>query len=164
MDSCRVSVLSRTPCRLFRETKIWEVILAMQALDAVHLGMDSLNIVRHVGRLLDGVERSRPDELENDGDLIALLREMIDRRGQGTVRITKVKGHAREDLVRGEQVRELDREGNNSPDEADFGRQRVDPGVIGARRNLSGECRRWHLVVHGLHRFFHCYPPRCCEQ
>ena len=44
-------------------------------------GVDNLNIVLHVGRLLDGTRGSRPVELENDGDLLALLREMIERRG-----------------------------------------------------------------------------------
>ena len=28
------------------------------------------------------------------------------------------------------------------------------PGVIDARRNLSGVCRRWYPVVSELHRFF----------
>ena len=52
--------------------------------------MDNLNVVRHVGRLLHGIESSRPVELENDGDLLALVREMIERRGEGTVRFTEV--------------------------------------------------------------------------
>ena len=47
-----------------------------------------------------------PLELENDGDLIGLVREMILRRGQGTVCITKVKGHAGESMVRQGQVGE----------------------------------------------------------
>ena len=42
------------------ESGVFVVILALQALDAVHLGVDSLNVVRHVGRLLDGIEGSRP--------------------------------------------------------------------------------------------------------
>ena len=70
------------------------VILAIQALDAVHVVVDNLNVVRHVGRLLDGIEGLRPVELENDGDLLALVREMIESRGEGTARFTKVKGHA----------------------------------------------------------------------
>ena len=52
------------------------------------------------------------------------------------------------------QVRELDRPGNNAADEAaDFGRRRVGPAVIDARRNLSGVCG-WCPVVLSLHRFF----------
>ena len=45
--------------------------------------------------------------------------------------------------------------GNDAADEAaDFGRRRVSPAVIDARRNLSGVCGRWYLVIIDLHRFF----------
>ena len=62
------------------------------------------------------------------------MREMIERRRKDTVRITQVEGHADEEMVRGEQVRVLDRVLNNRADEApDFGRRGVDPGFIDAR-------------------------------
>ena len=35
-----------------------------------------------------------------------------------------------------------------------FGRRRVSPAVIDARRNLSGVCDRWYPVLLDLHRFF----------
>ena len=45
--------------------------------------------------------------------------------------------------------------GNDAANEAaDFGRRRVSPAVIDARRNLSGVCGRWYPVVLDLHRFF----------
>ena len=50
--------------------------------------------VGHVGRVLDGIEASRPVELENDGHFLALVREMFECRGEGTARVTKVQGHA----------------------------------------------------------------------
>ena len=40
-------------------------------------------MARHVSRLCDGLEVSRPVELDNDGDLLALVREMIHHRGGG---------------------------------------------------------------------------------
>ena len=53
------------------------------------------------------------------------------------------------------RVREVDRLGNDAADEAaDFGRRRVSPAVIDARRNLSGVCGRWYPVLLDLHRFF----------
>ena len=80
---------------------------------------------------------------------------MIDLRGRGTVRVTKVKSHADEDMVFHGRVRELYRLGNNAADEAaDFGRRRVAPAIIDARRNLSGVCCRWYPVLLDLHRFF----------
>ena len=115
------------------------VILALQAAGRVHLGVDNLGVVRHVGRLLDGNVGSRPAELVKDGDLILLIGRMLRHRGWDTVRITCMKGHADERMVRDGGVREQDRVGNNAADEAaDFGRRRVDFPVIDARRNFAG--------------------------
>ena len=134
---------------------MWGVVLALQSSGAVHLGVDNLGVVRHVGRLLDGRPGSIPFELLKDGDLLLLIDRMLPLRGPDTVRISKVKGHADEAMVRNDQVREADRLGNNAADEAaDFGRRRVCNAVIDARRNLSGVCNRWYPVLLDLHRFF----------
>ena len=133
----------------------WGVILALQAKDGVHLGVDNLGVVRHVGRILNGKPPSRPFELLPDGDLLFLLHRMLHLRGFPSVRISKVKGHADEAMVRAGSVRGLDKLGNDGADEsADFGRRRVPWWVIDARRNLSGVCSRWRLLVPILHRFF----------
>ena len=130
--------LSLVLCRLFRGLSCGGVILALQSAGAVHVGVDNLSVVKHVGRLLDGGSFSHPLELVTDGDLLILIRRMIDLRGSSTVRVTKVKGHADEGLVAAGRVRELDRLGNNAADEAaDFGRRRVGLAVLDARRNLS---------------------------
>ena len=90
-----------------------------------------------------------------DGDLLLLIERMLHLRGPDTVRTTKVKGHADEDMVLHGRVRGEDKLGNDAADEAaDFGRWRVGPAVIDARRNLSGVCGRWYPVVLDLHRFF----------
>ena len=96
--------------------------LALQSSGTVHLGIDNLSVVRHVGRLLDGRCGSVPFELVKDGDLLVLIERMLQLRGLDTVRITKVKGHADEGIVSDGRVREVDRIGN---DAADFGRWRV---------------------------------------
>ena len=134
---------------------MWGIIPALQSSGAVHLGVDNLGVVRHVGRLLDGRPGSVPFELLKDGDLLFLIDRMIRLRGPDTVRVSKVKGHADEVMVRCGRVREVDRIGNNAADEAsDFGRRRVGHLVIDARRNLSGVCNRWYPVILDLHRFF----------
>ena len=79
--------------------------------------MDNLGVVRHVGRLLDGRLGSIPFELLKDGDLLLLIDRMLRLRGPDTLRISKVKGHADEDMVLNGQVREVDRLGNNAADE-----------------------------------------------
>ena len=122
---------------------------------AVHLGVDNLGVVRHVSRLLDGCRGPKPFELVNDGDLLLLIDRMLQQRGLDTVCISKVKGHADDGMVFHGQVRREDKLGNDAADEAaDFGRRRVCPAVIDARRNLSGVCGRWYPVVLDLHRFF----------
>ena len=117
-------------CLTVQRAEFWGVVLAMQATNAVHLGVDNLNVVWHVGRLLDGVSTVCPFELVDDGDLIILIRKLLSIRGEGTVCISKVKGHADEGLVRSGQVRAVDRFGYSRADEAaDFGRRRVWPDV-----------------------------------
>ena len=130
------------------------VILALQSSGAVHLGVDNLGVVRHVGRLLDGHPGSVPFELVNDGDLLLLLERMLHLRGLDIVRVTMVKGHADEGMVVDGRVRESDRLGNDAADEAaDLGRRRVSNAVIDARRNLPGVCGLWYPVILDLHRF-----------
>ena len=153
--SCRGFCSVPGPFQYVQRAELWGVILAVQSSGAVHLGVDNLNVVRHVGRLLDGRPGSIPFELLEDGDLLLLIDRMIRRRAPDTVRISKVKGHADEAMVLDGRVREVDRLGNNAADEAaDFGRRRVGDAVIDARRNLSGVCNRWYPVLLDLHRFF----------
>ena len=142
-------------CKLFKGLRFGVLFLHLQADDGVHFGVDNLGVVRHVGRILDGRLPSRPFELLPDGDLLFLIHRMLRIRGLGSVRISKVKGHADEAMVRAGTVRGLDKLGNDGADEAaDFGRRRVPWWVIDASRNLSGVCSRWRPVVLALHRFF----------
>ena len=111
---------------LVKELTCGGVILVLQSSGAVHLGVDNLGVVRHVGRLLDGHHGSVPFELVKDGDLLLLLERMLHLRGLDTVRITKVKGHADDGMVLEGRVREVDRLGNDAADEAaDFGRRKL---------------------------------------
>ena len=43
-----------------QRAELWVVVLADEAADDVHLGVDNLNVVRHVGRLLDDIQVLRP--------------------------------------------------------------------------------------------------------
>ena len=77
-----------------QRAEILGVIIALQATDAVHLGVDNLDVVRHVGRLLVVYVGSRLAELANDGDLILLNGRTLEMRGRDTVRVSEVKEHA----------------------------------------------------------------------
>ena len=56
-----------------QRAELWGIILALQASDSVHLGVDNLGVVRHVGRMLDDKPPSRPFEFLPDGDLLFLI-------------------------------------------------------------------------------------------
>ena len=52
--SCRGFVSVPGPLQTAQRAELWGgVILALQSSDAVHVGVDNLGVVRHVGRLLD---------------------------------------------------------------------------------------------------------------
>ena len=154
VSSCRGFFSVPGPLQSVQRAQMWGVILALQSSGAIHLGVDSLGVVRHVGRLLDGRHGSVPFELVKDDDLLLLLERMLHLGSLDTVRITKVQGHADEGMVLDGRVKEQDRMGNNAADEAaDYGRRRVGNAVIDARRNLSGVCGRWYPAVLDFHRF-----------
>ena len=75
--SCRGFCSLPGPLQTVQIAEFWGVTLALQASDAVHLGVDNLNVVRHVGRLLDCVPAPRPWELDDDGGFIGLIRKMF---------------------------------------------------------------------------------------
>ena len=152
---CRGFCSVPCPLQSVQRDEKWSVILALQTSRTVHLGVDNLGVVRHVGSLLSGCRRSKPFELVDDGDLLLLIDCILQRRGLDTVCVSKVKGHADDGMVQHGQVRREDRLGNDAADEAaDFGRRRVSPVVIDARRNFSWVCGRWYPVILDLHRFF----------
>ena len=153
--SCRAFVSVPGPLQTVQRTELWGSFLLFSLLMLFTLELTILVLFGMLGRLLDDYSFSTPLELVTDGDFLILLRRMIDLRGRNTVRVTKVKGHADDGMVLDGRVRELDRLGNNAADEAaDFGRRRVSPAVIDARRHLHGVCRRWYPVLLDLHRFF----------
>ena len=94
-----VTVLFLVRYRLFGVLSSEGAFLPLQAVDGIHLGVDNVGVVRHVGRLLDGSVGFRPPELVTDGDLILLIGGMLRLRGSDTVRVTKVEGDADEDMV-----------------------------------------------------------------
>ena len=52
-ESCRGYCSVPGPLQSAQRAEFWCVILALQSKGGVHLGVDNLRVVRHVGRLLD---------------------------------------------------------------------------------------------------------------
>ena len=89
-----------------------------------------------------------------DGDLVALVQYMIRTRGRHTVRVTKVKGHAKDYDVQHGHVRLIDQQGNVEADiAADLGRRHQTEVLIDARRRLLQARSYWYPVLTDLHRF-----------
>ena len=115
-------------------------------------GIDNLNVVRSIGRLLDADCLAKPLPLVKDGDLIALVQYMIRTRGQETVRVTKVKGHAKDVDVQQGRVRLIDQQGNAEADTAaDLGRRRQSAMLIDAGRWLLQARSHWYPIMLDLH-------------
>ena len=131
------------------------VISALQSSDAVHIGVDNLGVVRHCGRFLDGHHGSTPLSLLLTVIFLCLLTGCFIFGVMIRFVLLFFKGHADDGMVLDGRVRELDKFGSDAADEAaDFGRRRVGPDVIDARRILSGVCGRWYPVILDLHRCF----------
>ena len=155
VERCVLFDSIRGPVQSVQRAELWGVILALQCSSAVHLGVDNLNVVRHVSRLLEGRISGKPFELTFDGDLLIIIERMIQLRGAQNLKITKVKGHADDDMVAVGRLRVEDRIGNDLADRAaDFGRRRIPDLVIDVRRRFLSACSSWYPVVLDLHRFF----------
>ena len=143
-----VFVLVPGPLQSVQRAEMWGVILALQSSSAVHLGVDNLGVVRHVGRLLD--------------DTVILVPFLLNLSMMSTCSclligcfifvVVRRFGFLR---LRGFLMVGLGKLTGCAADEAaDFGRRRIGNAVIDARRNLSGVCCRWYPVILDLHRFF----------
>ena len=155
VDRCVLYDSVRGPLQSVQRAELWGVILALQCSSAVHLGVDNLNVVRHVSRILDGRVACRPSELTFDGDLLIVIERMIQQRGVRSVKISKVKGHADDDMVAVGRARVEDKISYDFADRAaDFGRRRVPDLVIDVRRCFLSACSSLYPVVLDLHRFF----------
>ena len=131
-----------------QRAEFWGALLAMQAYWPCHLGVDNLNVVRSIGRLLDAGCLARSLPLVKDGDLVALVQCMMRTRGRDTVRVTKVKGHAKDDDVQQGRVRLTAQQGNIETDiAADLGRRHQSDLLITARRRLLQARGYWYRIA-----------------
>ena len=154
LERCRAFLPVPGVLQTVQRAEFWGAIVALQAYWPCHLGIDSLNVVRSIGRLLDADCLAKPLPLVKDGDLVALVHYMIRTRGRDTVRVTKVKGHAKVEDVQHGHVRLIDQQSNVEADiAADLGRRHQSEVLIDARRKLLKARGYWYPVVADLHRF-----------
>ena len=158
LERCRAFLPVPGVMQTVQRAEFWGAILSMQAYWPCHLGIDKLNVARSIGRLLDYGSLDKPLPLVRDGDLVALVHYMIRTRGREMVRemvrVTKVKGHAKDDDVQQGRVRLVDQQGNVEADiAADLGRRHQTEMLINARRRLLKARSQWYPSMLDLHRF-----------
>ena len=56
----------------------------------MHVGVDNLNVVNHVSRILAGRCTSRPFSLVTDGDLLLYVQQLVCWRGIANAAVSKV--------------------------------------------------------------------------
>ena len=151
---CRVFMPVPGPLQTVQRAELWGAILALQAFSPGHLGIDNLNVVRSIGRSLDHGSLSKPLPVVKDGDLISLVHHMIRVRGQDTVKVTKVKGHATEtDVEQGRVGLEAGLGTLRLMLLRTWGRRHQLEEGMDVRRALLDARELWYPSVLQLHRF-----------
>ena len=154
LERCRAFLPVTGVLQTVQRAEFWGAIVALQAYWPCHLGIDNLNVFRSIGHFLDADCLAKPLPLVKDGDLVALVQYMIRTRGRGTVRVTKVKGHAKDDDIQHGRVRLVDLQGNVEADlAADLGCRHQSEILIDARRKLLQTRSYWYPIMTDLHRF-----------
>ena len=77
LERCRAIMSVPGPFQTVQRAEFWGATLALQAFWPGHLGIDILNVVRSIGRLLDHGSLSEALPLVKDEDLIAIIQHMI---------------------------------------------------------------------------------------
>ena len=87
-----------------------------------------------------------------------LLSNTIRTGSRHAVRVTKVKGHVKDDDVQHGHVRLIDQQGDVEADvAADLGRRHQSEVLINARRKLLQARSYWYPIITDLHSFMICY-------
>ena len=97
-EACGLYCSIPGPMQTVQRAEIWGVLAAVQGCIRMHVGVDNLNVVRHVSRIIDDECTSKPFSLVNDGDLLR-IQQLVFWREVANAAVSKVKGHADEGLV-----------------------------------------------------------------
>ena len=91
VERCVLFDSIRGPLQSVQRAELWGVILALQCSSAVHLGVDNLNVVRHVSRILEGRVPCRPFEHTFDGICLLSLKGWFTRGVFSLLRFLRLK-------------------------------------------------------------------------
>ena len=152
-ETCRLYCSAPGPFQSVQRTDTWGFLVALQGCVRVHVGVDNLNVINHVCRIVAGGRTIWLLPLLSDGDLLRLVQRLVQCRGRCGTLVSKVKGHADEGMVAMGSVKEVDRIGSNGADAtADMGRRRLHCSITDARCVVNGGCACCYPIVQELHR------------
>ena len=125
------------------------VITALQAACLVHLGVNRLNVVNHVARIISGRKPDKPNELFVDGNVLKLVQELIRASGLGN---TVISLRSEVMLMRAWPWMAESVSWRGLEMVANLGMRRVDDRVMDAGRALLRACRTscrllWTCIV-----------------
>ena len=84
----------------------------------LNIGIDNAQAVNLANRNIHCLHSRfrKPWELQPNGDIWATIENILDERGQGTTKVTKLKGHATQEHVDKKIISAEDKEGNELAD------------------------------------------------
>ena len=142
------------PLQSVQRAEYWGVILALQAFCSIQVGIDNLNVLGGVAKIVDSGITGTPLLLIMDGDFLAVIRSVLCVRGEGNGEGSPRSRGMLLKLVDKGDARHDDLVGNDGADTAaDWGRLRQQDGVISARRALIRVRLHWYLIMLELHKF-----------
>ncbi len=108
------------PATSSTSSETWSITAALLLPTPVHIGTDSRAALATLERILRGDTglNKRPWATRTDGDAWECVQELVLQRGVGSVKCTRVKGHATAQMVAEGRVSEADRRGNACADAA----------------------------------------------
>ncbi len=132
-----------------KRTELAAIVNACMWRTALHIGTDSLAVVKKAGYLLRTAIKwnallglpalarrnpcGRPWNMQPDGDLWYQFWQAILARGPTSIKITKVKGHSTDKDIAEGKTTEVDRKGNDEADKAaTSGTEDVMDGLVAA--------------------------------
>ncbi len=103
-------------------TELAAAIMAIAANGPIHLGTDSKAFMERANKVIQhirkGSKRKRNWQMCSDGDLWYHFEHAVRAKGWKAVRITKVKGHVKQEQVDAGVFRQVDKDGNDRADKA----------------------------------------------
>jgi len=118
-----------------------------------HQATDSMAYLLKASKILLGKLPRKPFNIIPDGDLWEWFAKIVKAKGAEAVRLTKVKGHATEEMVKQGKVKEEHKVGNDFSDEAaDIGVEQHGNEFLEASTFFAAKQHEYSVFVKDMHK------------